>query len=251
VLLLRDVFDYSVREAAAALALSEANIKTLLHRARQHMASYDQRRCVPSESLSKRTESAVKRFVLHLATDNVRGIEALLREDVLELTDPGEFIAARKSLFGRDKVALFIRKVTRLADVNGKAGRMCIMDLNGMPALLSEVEPPRTDFAPRQVFLLDVDEQGRIERIYTLLATHKLAGLDFSQVRDPGRLPALIVRGVRALFTIFQRPEQRLTKHLQVHRLSRARVRRSKDLCGCGAQVPARADHAGLCGAEG
>jgi hypothetical protein len=34
VLLLRDVFDYSVREAASALELSEANIKTSLHRAR-------------------------------------------------------------------------------------------------------------------------------------------------------------------------------------------------------------------------
>lgn len=151
-----------MRETAEVLELSEANIKTLLHRARQHMADYDQQRRVPSPSLSKRTEHAIKRFALHLATDNVRGIEALLREDVLELTDPGEFIAARKLIFGREKVSLFIRKVTRLADQSGKAGRMCILDLNGMPALVTEVDPPRTDFAPRHVFLLDVDEQGRV-----------------------------------------------------------------------------------------
>lgn len=225
VLLLRDVFDYSVRESAEALELSEANVKTLLHRARQHMTSYDQRRRVPSPTLSKRTERAVKRFVLHLATDNVRGIEALLREDVLELTDPGEFVAARKSIFGREKVLLFIRKVTRLADVNGKAGRMCIMDVNGMPALLSELEPPRTDFAPRQVFLLDVDERGRIERIYTVLAADKLEALDFSGVRSIGCVPELLVRGVRSLLRLFQRPEQRLTKHLQVHAGSCVRPR--------------------------
>jgi len=124
-----------------------------------------------------------------------------------------------------EKVSLFIRKVTRLADVNGKAGRICIMDVNGMPALLSEIEPPRTDFSPRQVFLLDVDEAGRVERIYTVLAADKLKALDFSQVQGIGRVPELLVRGVRALMRIFQRPEQRLTKHLQVHPGSRVRPR--------------------------
>lgn len=223
VLLLRDVFDYSVRETAEVLELSEANIKTLLHRARQHMSEYDKQRRVPSPSLSKRTESAIKRFALHLATDNVRGIEALLREDVLELTDPGEFIAARKSIFGREKVSLFIRKVTRLADQSGKAGRMCILDLNGMPALVTEVEPPRTDFAPRHVFLLDVDAQGRVERIYTVLATHKHGQLDFTRLRGFNRLQEGFVRAARFVLTLLQKPEQRLTKHIQVHPRSRAR----------------------------
>jgi RNA polymerase sigma-70 factor (ECF subfamily) len=223
VLLLRDVFDYSVREAGDALALSEPNIKTLLHRARQRMASYDRRRCLPSATLSKRTARAVKRFVLYLATDNVRGIEALLREDVLELTDPGEFIAARKQLIGREKVALFIRKVSRLAESHGKLGRMCIMDLNGMPALVSEVDPPRTDFAPRQVFVLDVDEHGRVWRIYTVLASRKLTQLDFTRLRGLNRVQETIVRAARFLTRLLQRPEQRLSKHIQVHARSRVR----------------------------
>jgi RNA polymerase sigma-70 factor, ECF subfamily len=223
VLLLRDVFDYSVREAAEVLALSEPNIKTLLHRARQHMAAYDKQRCVPSLSLSKRTERAIKRFVLHLATDNVRGIEALLREDVLELTDPGEFVAARRSIFGRDKVALFIRKVTRLSDSHGKAGRMCIMDLNGLPALVYEIEPPRTDFAPRQVFVLDVDAQARVQRIYAVLATDKLQQLDFSLLRGVYRWQEAIVRVTRYVLTQLQRPKERLSKHIQVHARSRVR----------------------------
>jgi RNA polymerase sigma factor (sigma-70 family) len=44
VLLLRDVFDYSVREAAEALLMSEANVKTTHLRARRVMESYDARR---------------------------------------------------------------------------------------------------------------------------------------------------------------------------------------------------------------
>jgi|GEM_PF-3511946 len=223
VLLLRDVFDYSVREAAEALALSEPNVKTLLHRARQRMAEYDKRRCMPSATLSKRTERAIKRFVLHLATDNVRGIEALLRDDVLELTDPGEFIAARKQIIGRDKVALFIRKVTRLAESHGKIGRMCVLHVNGMPALLSEVDPPRTDFAPRHLFVFDVDAHGRVDRIYAVLAAHKLAKLDVSGLRGVNRFEETIVRAVRFVIALLQRPEQRLSKHIQVHSRSRAR----------------------------
>ena len=38
VLLLRDVFDYSVRETADALGMSEPNVKTTHHRARRAMA---------------------------------------------------------------------------------------------------------------------------------------------------------------------------------------------------------------------
>ena len=40
VLILRDVYEYSVREAAEALDLSLANVKTTLHRARRAMAAY-------------------------------------------------------------------------------------------------------------------------------------------------------------------------------------------------------------------
>src|SRR5262249_47728960 len=41
VLILRDVFDYSVAETAAALGLSAANVKTSHHRARRAMAAYE------------------------------------------------------------------------------------------------------------------------------------------------------------------------------------------------------------------
>src|SRR5262249_44906179 len=62
VLLLRDVFDYSVRETAEALELSEPNVKTTLHRARQTMSEYDAERCVPTRALRKRTERVLMRF---------------------------------------------------------------------------------------------------------------------------------------------------------------------------------------------
>src|SRR5690242_9027045 len=50
VLLLRDVFDYSARETAAALDISEANVRIVHHRARGAMRAYDGERCVPTRA---------------------------------------------------------------------------------------------------------------------------------------------------------------------------------------------------------
>ena len=62
VLLLRDVFDYSVRETADALAMSEANVKTTHLRARRVMESYDRRR-VPVTA-ARRSRPALEQFPL-------------------------------------------------------------------------------------------------------------------------------------------------------------------------------------------
>src|SRR5262249_23603780 len=48
VLLLRDVFDYSVRETADALSMTQTSVKTTLHRARRVMADYDKNPRIPS-----------------------------------------------------------------------------------------------------------------------------------------------------------------------------------------------------------
>ena len=55
VLLLRDVFDFTVAETADALGLTPENVKTTHHRARRAMAAYDRRRCVPTRALQERT----------------------------------------------------------------------------------------------------------------------------------------------------------------------------------------------------
>jgi RNA polymerase sigma-70 factor (ECF subfamily) len=223
VLLLRDVFDYTVRETAAALELSEANVKTTLHRARAAMAKYDAQRCIPTAKLRKQTERALRRFLLHLATDNVRAIEALLREDVVALNDPGEFVAARKAVVGRAKVVLFHRKITQLVDLVHKRARIGAADLNGLPALVLEYEPDRSDFAARQVFLVQLDADGRISQLNTVLASRKLTRVRFDQLRPFNLLERLTATGVRGAMTRLQPAAQRLSRHIQVHPRSRAR----------------------------
>ncbi|MFI5306124.1 MAG: sigma-70 family RNA polymerase sigma factor [Polyangiales bacterium] len=221
VLLLRDVLDYSVRETADALELSESNVKTTLHRARAAMAGYDAARCVPDAAMRKRTERALRRFVLHLSTDNVRGLEALLREDVVALNDPGdEFVAARKPVAGRKKVILFHRKLTRYL-----AGRLryAVRDMNGLPVLVAEYEPDRTDFPPRQVHSVSVDARGRIRAVFTIVASPKLSKISFAGLREVSTVEKLVADGVRRVITRLQPAAQRLSTHIQVHAGSRAR----------------------------
>ncbi|HKS39493.1 MAG TPA: sigma-70 family RNA polymerase sigma factor, partial [Blastocatellia bacterium] len=56
VLLLRDVFDYSTAETAAALDITEANAKVLLLRARRRMQEYDKNRASVSPERLEATQ---------------------------------------------------------------------------------------------------------------------------------------------------------------------------------------------------
>jgi RNA polymerase sigma-70 factor (ECF subfamily) len=188
------------------------------------MAGYDAERCIPTRELRKRTKRVLQRFVMHLSTDNVRGIEALLREDVVALNDSGpKYIAARKPIVGRDKVAFFHRKIARFTEIMDHRPRFAICDLNGLPALLFEYEPLRSDVGPRDVLRIELDAQGCIKQLHTILAPDKLKFVSFADVREVPWLLRITARRVRGALARWQSPEKRISRHLQVHEGSRAR----------------------------
>jgi RNA polymerase sigma-70 factor (ECF subfamily) len=174
VLLLRDVFDYSVKETADALDLSEPNVKTTHHRARQAMASYDAVRRVPTAGVQDASRRALFQFLERLQANDVAGVEALLAADVKTTTDGGgEFRSALRTIIGREKVARFYLAVVNIGQ--GRTARPFM--LNGLPAVVvdTEIVPPKV--APRSVVQVDVDPAGRIRHIYVVSATPKLAAL--------------------------------------------------------------------------
>ncbi|AUX26516.1 RNA polymerase sigma factor [Sorangium cellulosum] len=176
VLLLRDVFDYSVQETAAALDLSEACVKTTHHRARRALEPYDRDRCRPSPELVERSGAALVRFLRTLATHDVPAIEALLSEGVRVVNDAnGEFKAARKIVAGRSRVARFCAGVLRFG--YGGEARHAIRLLNGLPALVVERLGGSGKIAPRYVTRCDIDADGRITVIHTVLASRKLTAV--------------------------------------------------------------------------
>ncbi len=175
VLLLRDVFDYSVKETADALGMSESSVKTTHHRARRAMADYDRDRHAPTRLLQEKTRRAMERFLHCLLNQDVNGAEALLAADVRHLGDGGgEFIAARKPISGRQKVARFNM---RLAELKPDGVRISWRMLNGMPAIVMDLDRPPEKYAPRIVTTVELDDSGEIKRIFNVLATLKLTAV--------------------------------------------------------------------------
>jgi RNA polymerase sigma-70 factor (ECF subfamily) len=175
VLLLRDVFDYRVAEAATALGVTPANVKTTHHRARRAMRAYDAARCPPTRARQEATREALIRFMSALGGADVAAVEALLAESVRSLTDGGgEFLAARVPIAGPRRVARFYWNI---AHRHGTAGAIDVRMLNGLPAAVVEVTGGLPGTASRFVLALDVEQSGRIVALHAVLASAKLAAL--------------------------------------------------------------------------
>jgi RNA polymerase sigma-70 factor (ECF subfamily) len=170
VLVLCDVLEYTARETAEALDLSEANSRTTLHRARRALAAYDAQRADCDRELSSRTEATLARFLGCLATGDVAGLESLLADGVVAVNDGGGvYAAARVPVVGRNKVARFHASLGR-----GAPSRFAVRLVNGLPAFVGEYDETRPHFAPRFVMIPILDRSGRIRAIHTLVAPAKL-----------------------------------------------------------------------------
>jgi len=174
VLLLRDVFDYSVRETAVALDVSEPNVKTTHHRARRAMAAYDRDRCAPTAERRARTQEALERLLSALMADDVPALEALLAADVRSVTDGGEYAAAHRPVLGRTRVVKLLRGLIRKG---GAHAFPALRTLNGLPALVIAFAPLGPRFAPRGVMRCEVDAAGRITALHGVYASRKLTGV--------------------------------------------------------------------------
>lgn len=175
VLLLRDVFDYSVGEAAAALGVSEPDVKTTHHRARRAMQGYDRERCRPTKELRERTRTALTTLLGAFAAGDAAAAERLLASSVRALSDGGgEFFAARVPVVGRERVIRFYVNVAtrRLAGMRSE-----LRILNGLPAIVSELPRGQHGEAPRLVTRIELDAEGRVRELQSILATRKLTAI--------------------------------------------------------------------------
>lgn len=177
VLLLRDVLDYSTSETAAALDMTESNVKVMLLRARRKMEDYDKNRTPLGSAHREATRRALEQFLLYLSNRDAAGLEQLLAEDVISLSDGGsEVNAARRAVRGRDKV---VRLILGLAAKAIAEPRVAIRDLNGLPSIVIEDLRSAGTAATRYTIHLEVNEAGRIRALNAVLAPNKLMALGF------------------------------------------------------------------------
>jgi RNA polymerase sigma-70 factor (ECF subfamily) len=176
VLLLRDVFDYSIRETATTLRLSEINTKVIHHRARRSMQDYDRtKRSVSHGALADETLKLLERMMMALMMQDVAAAQACLTDDAILLSDGGgEFRAALNPLVGPDHIGRFFVGLLKKLGENFNAE---VRTVNRLPALLVTYPTQHSGWAPRLVLRCDVTSEGKITGIQMILATPKLTAI--------------------------------------------------------------------------
>jgi RNA polymerase sigma-70 factor (ECF subfamily) len=174
VLLLRDVFDRSVEETAAALGISETRVKVTHHRARARLKAATANGS-PSPAVPRATEAtltALTRFVTALTTEDDGALLACLTDGVRVLSDGGgEFMAALKPVLGADRVMRFFAGLRRKL---GSDGRFEVRSVNGEPTLIAEQTTHVAKAAPRWLLRVEVAPDGRIAELHLVAASAKL-----------------------------------------------------------------------------
>ena len=138
VFVLREVFGFSYAEIGAALGRSDAAVRQLAHRAREHVQARRPRFEVDWDQQREVTD----RFLAAAAGGDIGGLVSVLAPDVTLLTDGGgKARAALRPITGADKVARFAIAISsrpymgvEIADMS-----MANAEINGTPGTLISV----------------------------------------------------------------------------------------------------------------
>jgi RNA polymerase sigma-70 factor, ECF subfamily len=159
---LHEAFDYSYREVADALALSEANARQLASRARKKLEGG--RRMKAGADEHRRLLDAI---VAAAQAGDVAALERLLAEDVVTYADGGGVVnAARKPIVGRGRVA---KALVGLAAKFWQGVTFVELDANGAPSLYVH-----RGGEPIVIATITASEAG-VEQIFFVANPEKLA----------------------------------------------------------------------------
>lgn len=166
VFVLREVFDLPYAEIAEAVGKSQAAVRQIGHRAREHVASRRPR----VEVHRSEQQQVVERFLAAVAQGDLQGLLDALAPDVVLVADGGGIAQATlKPVVGAKKVANLLRTFEKF----GAGARIVPVTLNGSPgAKIVDV----ADGYDTAISL--VVENGRISQIYAIRNPAKLSGID-------------------------------------------------------------------------
>jgi len=110
VLVLRDAFDLEYAEIADILDRTPANVRQIAKRARDHAGDPSRQQAVSEEERERLADA----FLAASLSGDVEQIRALLAADAIMYSDGGGVVtAARKPIYGADKIARFMVGVQR------------------------------------------------------------------------------------------------------------------------------------------
>ena len=170
VFVLREVFGMSVAEVAGVLDRSEAAVRQMAHRAREHVQARQ-----PRFDADRREQREVtERFLAAAVTGDVDSLLAALSPGVVLVSDGGGKVkAALRPIVGADKVSRFLAAVGPQAADLGL--RVEMAEVNGAPALVAW-----SDTGPYMALQLVVAD-GLVTQVLFMGNPDKLRGLSAAE----------------------------------------------------------------------
>lgn len=166
VFVLREVFDLSYDEIAAAVDKTPAAVRQIAHRARAHVAARRPRGVVSADE----SRRAVEAFQHAIETGDLQHLVDMLAPDVVLLGDGGGVVqAVLRPIAGADRVARALR--TGLPRLRTEATVEAVQ-INGCPALIV-----RTDGRIDDVVAMRLDD-GLITGLYVVRNPEKLSRVE-------------------------------------------------------------------------
>jgi len=170
VFVLREVFGFSYAEIGAALGRSDAAVRQLGHRAREHVQARRPRFDVDRSQQREVTQ----RFLAAAVGGDIEGLMTVLAPDVTLLTDGGgKARAALRPIIGADKVARFLAAISSQPYMGTEISGMSleVVEINGGPGTLVTAGGQAI-----AVLTLTVTD-GRIAAIQALVNPDKLSAI--------------------------------------------------------------------------
>jgi RNA polymerase sigma-70 factor (ECF subfamily) len=161
--LLRTMFDYDYAEIAAVLDKSEPNCRQLVSRAQAHVQAARPRFEASADDVRRITDE----FLSACSTGDLAGLERLLHDDVVMLSDGGgRATAARVPVVGAGHVGRFFLGIFKKAPPTARLARCRV---NGQPGYAMYL-------GDELVTIMAIDvEAGRIKRLFMIRNPEKLA----------------------------------------------------------------------------
>jgi RNA polymerase sigma-70 factor (TIGR02957 family) len=179
---LREAFDYSHREIADVLDISEVNARQVARRARERL---EQDRSAPASPAERRR--LLESFVSAARGGDLAELERLLADDVVVRPDGGgEVHASRMELHGSARTVTFLDNVLRKY---WRESTLRIVDANGGSALLVA----SADGQPQALVAVDASDRG-IDHVFIVVNPSKLTQFAPARCHVPG---SATVEGVR------------------------------------------------------
>jgi RNA polymerase sigma-70 factor (ECF subfamily) len=166
VFVLREVFGMSWSEVAGVLDRSEAAVRQLGHRAREHV----QARRPRFDTDRRSTQEVTERFLAAAVGGDVESLLAALSPGVVLVSDGGGKVkAARRPIVGADKVARFLAAIGPQGA--GLGLRVGMAEVNGAPAVVAWNDDG--PYMALQLVLVD----GLVDQVFYMGNPDKLAGI--------------------------------------------------------------------------